>query len=71
MNQQIAQLHSQGYTLGDGMLFVRTDGILPTMIKAPFLLAGIIIVAAVMPLQSSFSSTRSLDLIIYPDGSTQ
>ncbi len=40
------------------------------MIKAPILLAGIIIVAAVMPLQSSFSSIRSLDLIIYPDGTT-
>jgi len=70
MNHQIAQFHSQGYALEDGMLFVRTEGILSTMIKAPIILAGIIIVAAVMPLQYSFSSTRSLDLIIYPDGTT-
>jgi len=70
MNHQIAQFHTQEYALEDGMLFVRTEGILTTMIKAPILLAGIIIVAAVMPLQSSFSSTRSLDLIIYPDGTT-
>ena len=58
------------YIQEDGMLFVRSDGILPTMIKAPILLAGIIIVAAVTPFQNSFSSSRSLDLIIYPDGST-
>jgi len=70
MNYQIAQFHTQEYALEDGMLFVRTEGILSTMIKAPIFLAGIIIVAAVMPLQSSFSSTRSLDLIIYPDGTT-
>ena len=52
------------------MLFVRTEGILPTMTKALILLAGIIIASVVIPLQNSFSSTRSLDLIIYPDGST-
>lgn len=53
-----------------GMLFVRSEGILPTMIKAPIILVGIIIVAAVTPFHNSFSSSRSLDLIIYPDGST-
>ena len=52
------------------MLFVRTEGILPTMTKALILLAGIIIASVVIPLQNSFSSTRNLDLIIYPDGST-
>lgn len=54
----------------DGMLFVRTDGILETMVKAPLILAGLIIVAVVIPLQTSFSSTRTLELIIYSDGST-
>ncbi|MCE9617244.1 MAG: MarR family transcriptional regulator [Nitrosarchaeum sp.] len=54
----------------DGMLFVRTDGILETMVKAPLILAGLIIVAIVMPLQTSFSSTRTLELVIYSDGST-
>jgi hypothetical protein len=52
------------------MLFVRTEGIFDTMVKIPLLVASMIIVAAVMPIQSSFSSPRVLDLIIYPDGST-
>lgn len=52
------------------MLFVRNDSILETMVKVPLLVAGVIIVIAVMPIQSSFSSPKVLDLIIYPDGST-
>ncbi len=70
MSQEIIQYHRQESIREDGMLFVRTEGIFPTMTKAPILLAGIIIVSVVIPLQNSFSSTRSLDLIIYPDGST-
>jgi len=70
MNNQMALSHRQESSLGDGMLFVRTESILRTMAKAPILLAGIIIMAVVIPLQTSFSTTRSLDLIIYPDGST-
>ncbi len=70
MNPEIIQYHRQESIQEDGMLFVRTEGILPTMTKALILLAGIIIASVVIPLQNSFSSTRSLDLIIYPDGST-
>jgi uncharacterized membrane protein len=40
------------------------------MVKTPLLVASMIIVAALLPIQSSFSSPRDLDLIIYPDGST-
>jgi uncharacterized membrane protein len=58
------------YIQEDGMLFVRSEGILQTMIKVPIILAGIIIVAMIAPFQNSFSSSRSLNLIIYPDGST-
>ena len=54
----------------DGILFVRNDCILDTMVKTPLLVASMIIVAALLPIQSSFSSPRDLDLIIYPDGST-
>jgi len=54
----------------DGILFVRNESILDTMVKTPLLVASMIIVAALIPIQSSFSSTRDLDLIIYPDGST-
>ncbi|HJJ22889.1 MAG TPA: MarR family transcriptional regulator [Nitrosopumilus sp.] len=70
MNQQIVPIHRKESLGEDGMLFVRTDSIFDTMVKIPLLVASMIIVAAVMPIQSSFSSPRVLDLIIYPDGST-
>ena len=54
----------------DGILFVRNNSIFDTMVKIPLLVASMIIVAALLPIQSSFSSPRDLDLIIYPDGST-
>ena len=54
----------------DGILFVRNDDILDTMVKTFLLVVSVIIVAALIPTQSSFSSPRALDLIIYPDGST-
>jgi len=54
----------------DGMLFVRTDSIFETMVKMPLIIAGLIIAIIVMPIQTSFSSTRTLELIIYSDGST-
>jgi len=54
----------------DGILFVRNDDILDTMVKTFLLVVSVIIVAALIPIQSSFSSPRALDLIIYPDGST-
>ena len=70
MNPEIVPIHRKEPLREDGMLFVRTDGIVDTMVKIPLLVASMIIVAAVMPIQSSFSSPRTLDLIIYPDGST-
>ena len=58
-------------SLGDeGILFVRNDSIFDTMVKVSLLVASMIIAAALLPIQSSFSSPRDLDLIIYPDGST-
>jgi len=70
MNPQIELIHREEYLREDGILFVRTDGILETMVKAPLILAGLIIVALTIPLQTSFSSTRTLDLTIQSDGST-
>ncbi len=52
------------------MLFVRTEAILNTMIKTPLILASLVIVAIGMPIQTSFSSTRTLELTMYSDGST-
>ena len=70
MNPQIVPTHRKESLREDGMLFVRTEGIFDTMVKLPLLVASMIIVAAVMPVQSSFSSPRVLDLTIYPDGTT-
>ncbi len=70
MNPEIVPIHRKESLGEDGMLFVRTEGIVDTMVKIPLLVASMIIVAAIMPIQSSFSSPRTLDLIIYPDGST-
>jgi len=70
MDPEIVPIHRKEFLREDGMLFVRTEGILDTMVKIPLLVASMIIVAAIMPIQSSFGSPRILDLIIYPDGST-
>ena len=39
------------------------------MVKAPLIVAGLIVVALTMPIQTSFRSTRTLDLTLYSDGS--
>ena len=70
MNPPIVPIHSNESLREEGMLFVRTEGILETMVKAPLIIVGLIVVSIAMPLQPSFGSTRSLDLIIYSDGST-
>lgn len=70
MNQQLNPLHRQESILEDGMLFVRTESILQTMAKMPILLAGLIVMAIVIPFQNSYSSTKTMDLTIYSDGST-
>ncbi|WP_316506752.1 MarR family transcriptional regulator [Nitrosopumilus sp.] len=69
MNAEIVSIHRKEFIREDGMLFVRNDGILETMVKAPLILAGLIVVALAIPIQTSFSSTRTLDLTIYSDGS--
>ncbi len=69
MNPEIVPIHRIESFREDGMLFVRTDGILETMVKTPLIIAGLIVVALTMPVQSSFSSTRTLDLTLYSDGS--
>ncbi len=69
MNPQIVPIQRIESFREDGMLFVRTDGILETMVKTPLIIAGLIIVALTMPIQFSFSSTRTLDLTLYSDGS--
>jgi len=70
LNPEIVPVHTKESLVEDGMLFVRTEGILNTMIRTPLILAGLIIAAIGMPIQTSFSSTRTLELTMYSDGST-
>ncbi len=70
MNTEIELVGSTEFIPDDGMLFVRVDSILETMVKVPLILASIIIVIVMIPFQSAFSSTRTLELTIYSDGST-
>ncbi|MCA9828760.1 MAG: MarR family transcriptional regulator [Nitrosopumilus sp.] len=70
MNPEIVQIHRKETFREDGMLFVRTEGILEIMIKTPLLIASLIVIAFTIPIQTSFSSTRTLDLTLYSDGST-
>ncbi len=70
MKQEVILSQRQDSPLEDGMLFVRTTGILTTMVRAPLILVGLMLVAITMPAQISFGSIRSLDLTIYPDGTT-
>jgi len=70
MTSLIEPIQSNNSLGDDGILFVRNDSIFDTMVKTPLLVASMIIVAALLPIQSSFSSPRDLDLIIYPDGTT-
>jgi len=70
LNPEIVPFHRNESLVEDGMLFVRTEGILNTMIKIPLILAGLIVVTIGMPIQTSFGSTRTLELIMYSDGST-
>ena len=70
MKQEVILSQRQDSTLEDGMLFVRTTGILTTMVRAPLILVGLMLVAITIPAQISFGLVRSLDLTIYPDGTT-
>lgn len=69
MFPNIIPIHGKEFLEEYGMLFVRNYSILDTMVKVSLLVASIIIVAVMIPIQSSFGSPRTLDLIIYPDGS--
>jgi uncharacterized membrane protein len=70
LNPEIVPIHRNEPLVDDGMLFVRTEGIVNTMIRMPLVLAGLLVMAIGIPLQTSFSSTRTLELTMYTDGST-
>jgi hypothetical protein len=70
MNQQLVVPYWQDRSQEDGMLFVRTKGILTSMARASLLAVGLIVMAITMPIQSTFGAVKTLDLVVYPDGTT-
>jgi uncharacterized membrane protein len=60
------QDHSPEY----GILFVRTKSILTSMVRASLIAVGFIVMAISIPIQSTFGTIKTLELVIYPDGST-
>lgn len=71
MNSQEVVLCSLQETpeLEEGMIFVRITDIIIRMLKTPLLAIGIIL-AVVLPVQHSSGILKTLDLIVYPDGTT-
>ena len=69
MTPQIVPTHRKESIRDDRMLFVRTESILETMVRTTLAVFGLIIVALTVPIQPSFGSPRTLDLILYQDGS--
>jgi len=67
LQQIVAQKHQSP---GGEMLLVRNTDILSTMVRIPIVVIGLVLVALSAPIQQSFSSSRTLDFTIYPDGST-
>ncbi len=70
MNPQLVLCNSQEPLPEDGILFVRNQSILSTMVRMPIIALGFIVLAIGMPIQSSLSALRTIDFIIYQDGST-
>jgi uncharacterized membrane protein len=70
MNQQLVVPYWQDRSQEDGILFVRTKGILTSMVRASVLAVGLIVMAVSIPIQSTFGTVRTLDLVVYSDGTT-
>ena len=70
MNPRIIPIYNKESIQEEGMLFVRTESIFETMAKIPLIIASLIIVAIMIPTQILFGSSRTLELVVYSDGST-
>jgi uncharacterized membrane protein len=60
----------QDYSPEYGILFVRTKSILTSMVRASLVAVGFIVMVISIPIQSTFGSIKTLELVVYPDGST-
>lgn len=70
MSLENTKIWNKEHLQEDGMLFVRIEGISETVTKIPLIIAGLIVAAIAMPAQTTFGTNRTLELVIYADGST-
>jgi uncharacterized membrane protein len=70
MTQQMVVPYWQDHSPEYGILFVRTKSILTSMVRASLVAVGFIVMAISIPIQSTFGTIKTLELVIYPDGST-
>jgi len=70
MTTQLVLCKSQEPLPEDGILFVRIKSILTTMVRMPIIALGLVILAVGIPIQNSLSALRTIDFVIYQDGST-
>ena len=70
MNQQMVVPCWQDHSPEYGILFVRTKSILTSMVRASLVAVGFIVMVISIPIQSTFGSIKTLELVVYPDGST-
>lgn len=70
MNQQMVVPYWQDHSPEYGILFVRTKSILTSMVRASLVAVGFIVMVISIPIQSTFGTIKTLELVIYPDGST-
>lgn len=70
MTQKMVVPYWQDHSVEERMLFVRTKSILTTLVRVPLVAVGLIVMAMSVPIQSTFGTVRSVDLTIYPDGTT-
>lgn len=68
-NQEVLCSLEKTPNVEEGMIFVRITDIISRMLKVPLLAIGIIL-AVILPAQHSSGSLKTLDLIVYPDGTT-
>lgn len=70
MTQQMVVPYWQDHSPEYGILFVRTKSILTSMVRASLVAVGFIVMVISIPIQSTFGTIKTLELVIYPDGST-
>jgi hypothetical protein len=70
MSPQLVLCNPEETLPEDGILFVRIKSTLTTMAKIPIIIIGLVMIVIAIPINNSLGAIRTLDFIIYQDGST-